>query len=48
VRTCRSRWAPFGVHCICCRLAKRLLSTALTVDSTKPVAMGSPCRQRSP
>ena len=27
VRTWRSRWAPSGVHCICCCLTMRLLTT---------------------
>src|SRR3954468_14167406 len=37
VRVCRSRWAPTFDHCICCFLAKRRLTTRLTVDSTKAV-----------
>src|SRR5262245_19627485 len=32
----------------CCFLQKRLLTTSFTVDSTKPVAIGSPLRYRSP
>src|SRR5215469_7521235 len=35
IRTCRSCWAPFLVHLICCFLAKCLLMISLTVDSTK-------------
>jgi hypothetical protein len=42
VRVCRSRWAPFFDHCICCFLAKRLLTTVVTVDSAKDVAIRSP------
>jgi hypothetical protein len=35
VRACSCRWAPRLVHCICWRLAKRLLMTAFTVDSAR-------------
>jgi cyclic beta-1,2-glucan synthetase len=48
VRTCRSRCAPSGVHCICCFLTMRLLITWLMVDSAKPVLIRSPLRYRSP
>src|SRR5881296_3240950 len=43
-RVCSSRCAPRFDHCICCFLQKRLLTTWFAVDSTKPVAMASPCR----
>jgi hypothetical protein len=42
VRVCSSRWAPRRVHCICWRLAKRLLTTALTVLSAMADEMRSP------
>ena len=42
VRVCSSRWAPRRVHCICWRLARRLLTTALTVLS----AMADEMRRR--
>lgn len=42
VRVCSSRCAPRDDHCICWRLAKRLPTTRLTVDSTKDVATRSP------
>src|SRR6267143_701188 len=41
-RVCNSRCAPRLLHCICCFLQKRLLTTWFTVDSTKPVAIASP------
>src|SRR2546425_932649 len=41
-RVCNNKWAPSLDHCICCFLQKRLLTTSLTVDSTKPVAIASP------
>src|SRR3954463_145515 len=47
VRVCNSRCAPRGVHCICCFLANRLLTTALTVASPKAEEMRSPDRNRS-
>src|SRR6266851_5982414 len=47
-RVCNSRCAPRLLHCICCFLQKRLLTTWFTVDSTKPVAIASPLRYRSP
>src|SRR5712691_8190834 len=47
-RVCNSRCAPRFDHCICCFLQNRLLTTWFTVDSTKPVAMASPLRYRSP
>ena len=37
VRVCRSRWAPRLDPCICCFLAKRRLTTRLTLDATKAV-----------
>src|SRR5262249_11709937 len=43
-RVCKSRWAPRLVHCIDCRFTNRLLSTALTVDSTKAVEILIPFR----
>jgi len=36
------------LHCICCFLQNRLLTTWFTVDSTNPVAIASPLRYRSP
>src|SRR5271166_4901639 len=48
VLVCSKRWAPRSVHCICCFLTNRLLTTWLIVDSTKAVLMVSPCRRRSP
>jgi site-specific DNA recombinase len=48
VRVCSSRWAPFFVHCICWRLANRLLTIWFTADSTNPVAIASSFRHRSP
>src|SRR6266853_1409579 len=45
-RVCNSRCAPRLLHCICCFLQKRLLTTWFTVDSTKPVAIASPLRYR--
>src|SRR3954462_6107778 len=45
VRVCGSRWAPCLDHCICCFLAKRQLTTRLTVDSTKAVEIRSPVRR---
>ena len=47
VRVCRSRWAPCLDHGIGCFLAKRRLTTRLTVDSTKAVEIRSPLCQRS-
>src|SRR3954454_11414867 len=47
VRVCRSRWAPFFDHCICCFLAKRRLMTRSTVASAKAVEMIAPWSQRS-
>src|SRR3954452_15238210 len=47
VRVCRSRWAPCFDHCICCFLAKRRLTTRLTVDSANAVEIRSPLNQRS-
>ena len=41
-RVCNNEWAPSLDHCICCFLQNRLLTTSLTVDSTKPVAIASP------
>src|SRR3954454_9729992 len=43
VRVCRSRGTPFFDHCICCFLAKRLLTTRST--SAKAVEMISPWSQ---
>jgi len=47
-RVCNNRCAPSLDHCICYFLQNRLLTTAFTVDSTNPVAIGSPLRYRSP
>ena len=47
-RVCTRRWAPCGIHCICCFLHKRLLIRTLTVDSTNEVEITSPLRQHSP
>lgn len=47
VQVCSTKCAPRDDHCICCRLAKRLPTTRLTVDSTKDVATRSPWRRRS-
>src|SRR6266446_4822440 len=41
-RVCNNKCAPSLDHCICCFLQNRLLTTSLTVDSTKPVAIASP------
>jgi hypothetical protein len=38
----------FLVHCICWRLANRLLTIWFTADSTNSVAIASSFRQRSP
>src|SRR6266705_3777481 len=38
-RVCNNKWAPSLDHCICCFLQNRLLTTSLTVDSTKPIAI---------
>src|SRR5262245_189838 len=46
-RVCNNRCAPSLDHCICCFLQNRLLTTSFTVDSTNPVAIGSPWRYRS-
>src|ERR1700693_2586765 len=48
VLVCSKRCAPRKVHCICCFLTNRLLTTWLIVDSTNAVLIGSPCRRRSP
>src|SRR6202162_6356062 len=48
VLVCSKRCAPRKVHCICCFLTNRLLTTWLIVDSTNAVLMFSPCRRRSP
>src|SRR5271166_6580307 len=48
VLVCSKRWAPRSVHCICCFLTNRLLTTWLIVDSTNAVLIISPRRQRSP
>src|ERR1700751_4909139 len=48
VLVCNKRWAPRSVHCICCFLTNRLLTTWLIVDSTNAVLIVSPCRRRSP
>ena len=42
VRVCGSRCAPRLVHCICWRLAKRLLMTAFTADSPRQEEIGAP------
>src|ERR1700693_3940329 len=42
VLVCSKRWAPRSVHCICCFLTNRLLTTWLIVDSTKAVLIVSP------
>src|SRR5262245_9303684 len=47
-RVCNNKCAPSLDHCICCFLQKRLLTTSFTVDSTNPVAIGSPLRYLSP
>jgi hypothetical protein len=39
VRIWSSKCASRGVHCICCRFAKRLLITAFTVASAKAVEL---------
>src|SRR5262249_32258245 len=43
-RVCNNKSALSLDHCICCFLQKRLLTTSFTVDSTNPVAIGSPLR----
>jgi len=43
-QTSSSRCAPCLVQRICCFFTVRLLTTWLTVDSTKPVAIASPYR----
>ena len=48
VRVCNKRCAPRSVHCICCFLTNRLLTTWLMVDSTNAVLIVSTCRYRSP
>jgi hypothetical protein len=48
VRVCSNRCAPRRVHCICCFLTNRLLTTWLIADSTKAVLIVSPCRYLSP
>src|ERR1035437_2976630 len=48
VRAWSRRCAPRRVHCICCFLTNRLLTTWLIVDSTNAVLILSPCRHRSP
>jgi hypothetical protein len=45
--TWSSKWAPWGVHCMDCFLAKRLLSKELTSDSTKAVEIAWPARGRA-
>jgi len=47
-RVCNNKCAPSLDHCICCFLQKRVLTTSFTVDSTNPVAIGSPLRYLSP
>src|ERR1700741_2523458 len=47
-RVCNNKWAPSLDHYICCFLQNCLLITSLTVDSTNPVAIGSPLRYLSP
>src|SRR6266853_6146752 len=47
-RVCNNKCAPSLDHCICCFLQNRLLTTSFTVDSTNPVAIGSPLRYLSP
>src|SRR5215813_6314205 len=47
-RVCNNKCAPSFDHGICCFLQKRLLTTSFTVDSTNPVAIGSPLRYLSP
>src|SRR5215813_11559831 len=47
-RVCNNKCAPSLDHCICCFLQKRLLTTSFTVDSTNPVAIGSPLRYLAP
>src|SRR5712664_3519235 len=47
-RVCNNKWAPSLDHCIFCFLPNRLLTTSFTVDSTNPVAIGSPLRYLSP
>src|SRR5712672_751619 len=42
VLVCSNRWAPRSVHCICCFLTNRLLTTWLIVDSTNAVLIVSP------
>ena len=37
VLVCSKRWAPRSVHCICCFLTNRLLTTWLMADSTNVV-----------
>lgn len=44
VGICSRLCACRGRQAICCRLTNCLLTTGLTADSTKPDAMGSPCR----
>src|SRR5437870_12788361 len=46
-RVCNNKCAPSLDHCICCFLQNRLLTTSFTVDSTTPVAIGSPFRYLS-
>jgi len=48
VRVCGSRRAARFIHCICWRLAKRLLMTAFTDDSASHEEIRSPARYRSP
>src|SRR5271168_593719 len=43
VRVCSNRCAPRRVHCICCFLTNRLLTTWLIVDSTKAKAVLRGC-----
>jgi hypothetical protein len=44
----RTAWGRLHLLCICCFLANRLLTTALTVASTKAEEIRSPDRYLSP
>jgi hypothetical protein len=48
VRTCHRRWAPRGVQALGGFMPQRLRSTCLTVDSTTPVLIRWPGRERAP
>ena len=48
VLVCSRRWAPRSVHCICCFLTNRLLTTWLIVDSTNAVLMVFPLTSTLP